>query len=146
MTPKPETYREIPRKETSSLIFIHEMFANSNLYETQRNKYMEMKSFNYLGVRHNVIIIVTKTTRAAHKLAENNVAKCISAPPIRVPPFDLLCLVPALLLHTIRKTPRVLIGAGDVSRDRKFLKESNVLSDHVPVEKRHSGIGILRPG
>lgn len=92
------------------------------------------KKQDYLRVRDNVVVIMAKTTRAAHKLAEESVAEMVSAPTIWVPPFHLLCLFPALLLHTVWKTSRVRVWAtGFFRRDLQASKQIEVLCDNFAV-------------
>lgn len=82
----------------------------------------------YLRVRHDVVVIVAETPRAADELAEHDVPDGVAAPPVGISALDLLGLVPALLLHDVREAPGVRIGArwgrrGFVERDLEALQE-----------------------
>lgn len=78
----------------------------------------------YLGVRNNVIVIMTKTTGATHELPKHDVAEGVSTPSVRVSAFDILRLFPALLLHSVWETSRVRVR---VWGDFEVLEEIGIL-------------------
>ncbi len=81
-------------------------------------------TFPSLGIRENVIVIVTETTRATNELAKDDVAEGIPAPAIGVSSFDLVGLFPTLLFDRVRKASR------DIVRVRvKVFKESVGVSE-----------------
>lgn len=56
-----------------------------------------------------MVVVMAKATRTADELPEHNVTQWVAAPPVGVPTFDLLGLVPALLLHAMWEAPRVVL-------------------------------------
>ena len=68
---------------------------------------------------------MTETSCATHELPKDEVSKRVSAPAIRVSTSDLVSLVPALLLHAVWETPRVVGVRGG---DSELFKESGSVS------------------
>lgn len=94
-----------------SLNYENETKTPHNSPKTEENyKKSEFGKGNYLRVRQNVIIVMTETTGAANKLSKNSVTKSIPSPAIWVSSFNLLGLIPTLLLHTMRKAPGIVVG------------------------------------
>jgi hypothetical protein len=52
-----------------------------------------------------VVVIVAEAAGAPDELAEDDVPERVAPPSLRVAPGHLLCLLPALLLHSVREAP-----------------------------------------
>lgn len=67
---------------------------------------------------------MTQTTGTPHELPKHSISQRVSSPSFRVSALDLFRFLPALLLHTVRKTPWIIIRVG---RDAEFLEEIEVV-------------------
>ncbi|KAK3036233.1 hypothetical protein RJ639_030775 [Escallonia herrerae] len=78
--------------------------------ETKQPDYL--KDYEPIRAYAGLGCVMAQTTGAAHELAKQGVAERVAAPAIRVPALDLVGLVPALLLHTVREASRVGVSLG----------------------------------